>query len=108
MSWLNNVEYNAKRLGYATLQGVKDVVNSNLNPMTWTPKEAAKNIALEGVGRYSNAVGTLIKEGAVVSKAAKLLSYASPALTVYNLVSNTITFGKGFYNGWQAYGVNHR
>lgn len=107
MSLLNSMKSTTMRIGYATVQGAKNLANS-YNPMTWTPKNAAQKVALNTAERYSKTLNVLAKEGALAGKAAKIVGHITPVISAASYLSDVYTFGKGFYKGWQAYGVNHR
>lgn len=95
------------RIGYATVQGAKNLANS-YNPMTWTPKNAAQKVALNTAERYSKTLNVLAKEGALAGKAAKVVGHITPVISYISWGLDAYTFKTGFVSGWQAYGVNHR
>lgn len=105
MSWWNKVEYNAKRAGYATLEGTKAVINS-YDPRNWTSTEAAQQTALKRTKQYSDMANDLIKAGAKVGPGFKILSKFSLPLAGISLYWDAKTFKIGFSRGWQAYGLN--
>lgn len=101
------MEYNAKRAGYAALEGTKAVINS-YDPRNWTSTKAVQQTALKRTKQYSDMANDLIKAGARVGPGIKMLSKFSLPLAGMSLYLDAKTFSTGFYRGWQAYGLNHR
>lgn len=107
MNWWNNAEYNAKRTGYATWEGIKTVINS-YNPMNMSSNEAARSVALRRGENYSHMANDLVKAGAKVGPGIKLLAKAGIITTAVSLGLDAYTFKTGFSRGWQTYGINYK
>lgn len=106
MSW-GKVGYYAKRLGYASWEGAKDLVRS-YDPRTWDQKEAAQNVAKDYALGKAGSYYKLVKAGAAVGKVGRVAFKAVPVVGVLTAAPDAATFFTGFWRGWQAYGVNHR